>query len=90
MMVARWVLEFNGLRYLFMVKGDGILTQTKAWYSPGFAIRQPQAVIHWTSEGKLPATMLYAVVPECTPPIRVGQKTGHCGIELNHVFVPLQ
>jgi uncharacterized heparinase superfamily protein len=90
MMVARWVLEFGGLRYLFMVLGDGILTQTQAWYSPGFAIRLPQAVIHWTSEGTLPATILYAVVPEGTPPIRVCQVADHRGIELNYVFVPLQ
>jgi uncharacterized heparinase superfamily protein len=90
MMATRWVLEFDGLRYLFMSLGDGMMTQTQAWYSPGFAIRLPQSVIHWTSEGKLPVRMLYAVVPEGTPPIRVGQLTGPRGIELNHVFVPLQ
>jgi len=90
MMVPRWVLEFDKLRYLFMVLGDGTITQTQAWYSPGFAIRLSQSVIHWTLEGKIPARMLYAVVPEGTPPVRVGQLTGHHGIELNHVFVPLQ
>lgn len=89
MMVPRWVLEFGGLRYLFMALGDGVMNQTQAWYSPGFAVRLPQPVIHWTSEGKLPATMVYAVVPEGTPPIRVGQMADHRGIELNHVFVPL-
>jgi hypothetical protein len=90
MMVPRWVLEFDKLRYLFMVLGDGTITQTQAWYSPGFAIRLSQSVIHWKLEGKIPARMLYAVVPEGTPPVRVGQLTGHHGIELNHVFVPLQ
>ena len=89
MMVPRWVFEFEGLRYLFMVLGDGIMTQTQAWYSPGFAIRLCQPVIHWTLEREVPARMLYAVVPEGTPPIRVGQLTDR-GIELNHVFVPLQ
>jgi uncharacterized heparinase superfamily protein len=90
MMVSRWVLEFDKLRYLLMVLGDGTITQTQAWYSPGFAIRLSQSVVHWTLEGKVPARMLYAVVPEGTPPIRVGQPTGVRGIELNHVFVPLQ
>jgi len=89
-MLPRWVLDFGGLRYLFMVLGNGIMTQTQAWYSPGFAVRLPQSVIHWTSEEKLPATMLYAVVPEGTPSIRVGQMADHTGIELNHVFVPLE
>jgi len=89
MMLPRWVLDFGGLRYLFMALGNGIMTQTQAWYSPGFAVRLPQQVIHWTSEEKLPATMLYALVPEGTPPIRVGQMADHSGIELNHVFVPL-
>ena len=89
MMLPRWVLDFGGVRYLLMVMGNGVMTQTQAWYSPGFAVRLPQSVIHWTSEGKLPATMLYAVVPEGTPPIRVGQMANHRSIELNHVFVPL-
>jgi uncharacterized heparinase superfamily protein len=89
MMVPRWVFEFEGLRYLFMVLGDGIITQTQAWYSPGFAIRLSQSVIHWTLEGEVPARMLYAVVPEGTPPVTVGQLTGR-GIELNHIYVPLR
>jgi uncharacterized heparinase superfamily protein len=89
-MVPRWVLEFERLRYLVMVLGDGKLSQTQAWYSPGFAIRLSQSVIHWTLEGKVPARMLYAVVREGTPPVRVGQLTDRRGIELNHVFVPLQ
>jgi len=89
MMLPRWVLDFGGVRYLLMVLGNGVMNQTQAWYSPGFAVRLPQSVIQWTSEGKLPATMLYAVVPEGTPPIRVGQMANHRAIELNHVFVPL-
>lgn len=89
-MLPRWVFDVGGLRYLFMVMGNGIITQTEAWYSPGFAVRLRQSVIHWTCEGKLPTTMLYAVVPEGTPPIRVGQMADRRGIELNNVFVPLQ
>jgi uncharacterized heparinase superfamily protein len=89
LMVPRWVLEFEGLRYLFMVLGDGKLIQTQAWYSPGFAIRLSQSVIHWTLQGEVPARMLYAVVPEGSPPVRVGPLTDRSGIELNHVLVPL-
>jgi uncharacterized heparinase superfamily protein len=90
MMVPRWVFGFNGVRYLFLVLGNGTMTPTVAWYSPGFAIRLPQFVIHWTWEGMLPETMVYAVVPEGTPPIRVTRTADHRGIELNHIFVPLQ
>jgi hypothetical protein len=89
-MVPRWALEFEGLRYLLMVLGDGKMTQTQAWYSSGFAIRLSQSVIHWTLEGEVPARMLYAVVPEGAPPVRVGLLTSRRGIELNHVFVPLE
>jgi hypothetical protein len=89
-MVPRWAFEFEGLRYLLMVLSDGKMTQTQGWYSPGFAIRLSQPVIHWTLEGEVPVRMLYAVVPEGTPPVRVGQLTGRRGIELNHVFVPLE
>jgi hypothetical protein len=90
MMVPRWVLEFNGVRYLFLVLDNGTVTRTEAWYSPGFAIRLPQSVIHWTWEVVLPETMVYAVVPEGTPPIRVGRRADHSGIELNHLFIPLR
>jgi uncharacterized heparinase superfamily protein len=89
MIVPRWLLQFDGLRYLFMTWGGGIMTQTQAWYSPGFAIRLPQSVIHWTWKGELPTTMLYVVAPEGTPPIIVSQTAGRTGIELDHVFVPL-
>lgn len=89
-MVPRWVLEFNGSRYLFLVLGEGTITCTEAWYSPGFAVRLPQSVIHWTWEGMLPKTMVYAVVPEGAPPIRVNGSADHRVIELNNVVVPLQ
>jgi hypothetical protein len=90
MMVPRWVLEFSGVRYLFLALGNGTMTRTEAWYSPGFAIRLSQSVIHWTWEGMLPETMVYAIAPEGAPPVRVGRTADHRGIELNHIFVPLQ
>jgi uncharacterized heparinase superfamily protein len=90
MMVPRWVLEFNGLRYLLLVWGKGTITCTEAWYSPGFAVRLPQSVIHWTWEGMLPATLIYAVVPEGAQSIRVNSSADHRVIELNHITVPLQ
>jgi uncharacterized heparinase superfamily protein len=90
MMVPRWVLEFNGRRYLFLVLGNATMTRTEAWYSPGFAIRLSQSVIHWTWGGTLPETMVYAVVPESAPLIKVGRTADHRSIELNHIFVPLQ
>lgn len=89
-MVPRWVIEFLGTRYLFLVLGKPTMTCTVAWYSPGFAVRLPQSVIHWTWEGILPEMMVYAVVPEGTPPIKVGRMGEHRGIELNDVFIPLQ
>ena len=89
-MVPRWVLEFSGTRYLFLVLAKGTITCTQAWYSPGFAVRLPQSVLHWTWEGMLPETLVYAVVPESAPPIRVNSSANHCAIELNHITVPLQ
>lgn len=90
MMVPRWVLEFSGVRYLFLALGNGTMTRTEAWYSPGFAIRLSQSVIHWTWEEMLPETVVYAIAPEGAPPIRVGRTADHRGIELNHIFVSLQ
>lgn len=88
-MVPRWILQFGGLRYLLLTSGSGTTTQTRAWYSPGFAIRLPQCVIHWTWEGQLPATILYALAPEGASPITVRHLANSTGIELHKVFVPL-
>lgn len=90
MLVPRWVLEFNGTRYLFLVLGNGTVTCTEAWYSPGFAVRLPQSVIHWTWKGMLPETLIYAVAPEGAPPIRVNSSADHRVMELNHIVIPLQ
>ena len=86
----RWVLEFNGMRYHLLVRGNGSITCTEAWYSPGFAVRLRQSVIHWIWEGTLPVTLIYAVVHENGLPIRVNSSTDHRAIELNHITVPLQ
>jgi len=34
--------------------------------------------------------MLYALVPEGSPPIQVKKMDGHRGIEVNDVFFPMQ
>ena len=88
-MVSRWSFEFAGLRYVLMTLGDGTLTRTEAWYSPGFAIRLPQSVIHWTREGGLPATMVYAVVPQGPPPISVRHLADPAGVTINNVFISM-
>jgi uncharacterized heparinase superfamily protein len=88
-MVPRWSLKFDGLNYALMTLGGGTIAQTQAWYSPGFAIRLPQSVIHWTWQGELPVAMLYAVVPEGTSPISVSRLTDTLGIEINHLFISM-
>ncbi|HEY4046210.1 MAG TPA: alginate lyase family protein [Acidobacteriaceae bacterium] len=88
--VPWWSLEFDGFRYVLMTLGGGILTQAEAWYSPGFAIRLSQSVIHWTWQGELPATILYAVVPEGTTPLSVSRLEDPAGIEINQLFIPMR
>jgi len=91
MMVPRWVLEFDGLRYLFMVLGDGIMnSKLKLGILLDLRSAFPSPSFTGPWKERFRRGMLYAVVPEGTPPVRVGQLTGRRGIELNHVFVPLQ
>ena len=90
MMVPRYILQFGAMRYVLMTSGGGVITEARAWYSPGFAIRLPQTVIQWTREGELPMTMVYAVVPEGASQITIGQLADQRAIELNNVFVPLE
>lgn len=89
-MMPRWVLEVSGTRYLLLVSGDGIITCGEAWYSPGFAVRLIQPVLHWTWEGTLPKRLVYALVPEGSEPISVKCSADRPTIELNHVSIPLQ
>ena len=72
-MAPQWKLQFGENSYVLMARGGGVLTLTSAWYSPGFAIRLPQSVIHWTHDGTLPISMAYAIVPEDTSQASVNQ-----------------
>jgi hypothetical protein len=72
-MAPQWKLQFGENSYVLMARGGGVFTLTSAWYSPGFAIRLPQSVIHWTHDGTLPISMAYAIVPEDTSQASVNQ-----------------
>jgi uncharacterized heparinase superfamily protein len=87
--VPRWSLSFNGSRYIVMAMDAVTAHLTEAWYSPGFAIRQVQSVIHWTWEGELPTTMVYAVIPEGAPAVSISCLGCACGIEVEDLFIPL-
>ena len=88
-MTPRWSATFAGARYLLMTLGGGTLLQTEAWYSPGFAIRHPQAVIYWTWEGELPTTLLYAIVPEGSEVIPISGVMDSGGVEIDGKFIAL-
>jgi hypothetical protein len=83
-MIPRWDLQFGESRYVLMTRGGGVLTLTSAWYSPGFAIRLPQSVIHWSYEGELPMSMVYAIVPAGTAHIGVDHAADQLTAELSN------
>jgi len=87
--MPRWFFDVKGSRYIVMAMDTVTAHFTQAWYSPGFAIRQDQSVIHWVWEGKLPTTMIYAVVPEGIPPISINYVGCPGGIEVEGLFIPL-
>jgi uncharacterized heparinase superfamily protein len=82
-MTPRWSLQFGEAHYVLMTRGAGEVSLTSAWYSPGFAIRSPQAVIHWTHEGAIPITMVYAIVPEGTSSFGLDKAADQLTMELN-------
>lgn len=86
----RWQIEVDGTRYLLLVSNDGTITCGEAWYSPGFAVRLNQPVLHWTWEGTLPKTLVYAIVPEGSEPISVNYPKDRLAIEIDSVSIPLQ
>jgi hypothetical protein len=81
-MAPQWKLQFGENSYVLMTRGGGVLTLTSAWYSPGFAIRLPQSVIHWIHDGELPISMVYAIVPEDTSPASVNQAADELSTQL--------
>ncbi|MCU1226146.1 MAG: hypothetical protein JWQ42_4239 [Edaphobacter sp.] len=88
--VPRWSIDVKGKLYTLMTMGAVTARHVDAWYSPGFAIRLPQSVIHWLWEGELPATMLYAIVPAWAPPVSIGRAAYAAGgIEIDGLFIPL-
>jgi uncharacterized heparinase superfamily protein len=82
-MVPRWKLQFGETHYVLMTRGGGVLTLTSAWYSPGFAIRLPQSVIHWTHDGTVPVSLVYAIIPENASLIGVDQAADQLIVELS-------
>jgi hypothetical protein len=82
-MVPRLKLQFGETRYVLMTRGGGVLTLTSAWYSPGFAIRLPQSVIHWTHDGTVPVSLVYAIVPENASLIGLDQAADQLIVELS-------
>jgi len=67
-----------------MTRGSGVITLTSAWYAPGFAIRLPQSVIHWTQQSApLPLSMVYAIVPEGTSTIEVDKAADQLTMQLS-------
>jgi uncharacterized heparinase superfamily protein len=81
-MTPRWDLRFAEAHYVLMTKGSGKCALTSGWYSPGFAIRLAQAVVHWTYEGALPITMSYAIVPAGTSAVSVDRAADQLTAEL--------
>jgi len=83
-MAPRWSLQFGSEHYVLMTRGSGVITLTSAWYAPGFAIRLPQSVIHWTQQSApLPLSMVYAIVPEGTSTIEVDKAADQLTMQLS-------
>jgi uncharacterized heparinase superfamily protein len=87
--MPRWFLSVKGRNYVVMTMDAASADLTEAWYSPGFAIRQVQPVIHWVWQGELPTTMAYAIVPEGIPPVSINCFDCAAGIEVEGLFIPL-
>ena len=88
-MMPRWSFRVNQARYIVMTMPSSEPHLTSAWYSPGFAIRQRQSVIHGVWNGTTPITLVYAIVPVGVAPILINRQFDPHGIEVNGHFIPL-
>ncbi len=88
-LIPRASFTIGGVEYVLYMSGQGTVLQTEAWYSPGFAIRQPQAVIHWMNEDELPVTMLYAITRKDAPPNILASLTDPAGVRINNNLIKL-
>ena len=89
-MAAEYALECGAARYCFLRCGPGEVKTAEAWYAPGFAIRLPQTVIHWTVKAKMPLFLMHAIVPEGSDPILVPEPQQGDAINVNGLIAGLR
>jgi uncharacterized heparinase superfamily protein len=87
---ARWFVHIENRSYHLLVLSAGELKLKQSWYAPEFGVRQPQPVIHWTIEQRLPAVMAYAFIP-CGSPLAERYLINSAGsVEIGSFVLPLE
>jgi len=89
-MRRRAIVSFGRCRYLFVTLGPIELAEVESSYSPEFGLRLPSRALCVTWEGRLPITMVYALVPAGEPSPVVGLAPEGKAIEINGRIVPLE
>lgn len=59
----RFIIECGDRRYRLAALGRGEMAVAASWYAPEFGRRDRQSVVHWTANGALPVTLIYAFAP---------------------------
>jgi uncharacterized heparinase superfamily protein len=84
-----WAMRLGEEQYLLTTFGGGEVGPQQSWYAPEFGLRQRRTTLHWSWEGDLPVSLIYAITPvgEKLPVIK--QSPGQYAVEIDRVLIPL-
>jgi uncharacterized heparinase superfamily protein len=86
---TRWAIRFGEEQYFLATLGCGGVEVQQSWYASEFGLRQPRTTLHWSWEGDLPVTLIYALTPAGEKPPVIGQCPGQEAVEIDRIMLPL-
>jgi hypothetical protein len=84
-----WAIRFGEERYFLTTLGRGEVVAQQSWYAPEFGLRQRRTTLHWSWEGDLPVSLIYALRPggERFPVVK--RCPGQHAVEIDRILLPL-
>jgi hypothetical protein len=84
-----WAIRFSEKQYFLTTLGHGEVEAQQSWYAPEFGLRQRRTTLHWSWEGDLPVSLIYALTPVGETPPVIKQCPCREAVEIDHILLPL-
>jgi hypothetical protein len=84
-----WAIRFGEEQYFLTTRGGGEVVAQQSWYAPEFGLRQRRTTLHWSWEGDLPGSLIYALAPVRERLPVINQRRGQEAFEVDSVLFPV-